>query len=148
MGIKAAVVAGLVLLSTPSLAEWKFDSFTDRMSNKRYTFASLAPTTSDRPISLNLGCINNTLMAWLEPSDKFFVAPDIRYRFDEGRQNMHLSLATPEQNRIYLNSPAPLLKAKRFRIEIMPRYSKSEANFADFKTAGVKEAAVKASCPK
>lgn len=149
MGLKAAVIITSIIFSSGSAhAGWQFQSFKDRMSGKTYTFAFVSPTTSDKQISLNFGCVNKQPMAWLETSVKFYVAPYIRYRFDNGGEHMHLSIASPELGRIYLNSPSPLLRAKRFRIEIMPQYSKSGSNFADFDLAGAKEAAAKAACPK
>ena len=53
MGLKAALI-GLAFLGTPALAEWKVESFKDRMTEKTVKYATLPAKTADRGISAQL----------------------------------------------------------------------------------------------
>ena len=127
-------------------SRWRTESFKDRMTDKAYSFVSLSPDTSDAPATLEIGCVNKSVQAYVSiPSHRFFIAPYIRYRLDDRSPVTHKAILGSNE-RIYLDSVTALTRTKRLRLEVIPDGGGQQI-FADFSLTGIKEAARIAKCP-
>jgi len=135
------------LLERQRKARWRATSFKDRMTDKEYSFVSLSPETSDVPATLEIGCVNRSVQAYVSiPSRRFFIAPYIRYRIDDRAPVTHKAVLGSNE-RVYLDSVTALKEAKRFRLEVIPDGGGQQI-FSDFDLAGIKDAVQVAKCPR
>lgn len=143
MGLKAAVIAAAVVISTPAFAAWQTGSFKDRMSDREYKYVTVQANEPDQGIRaiLQVSCMNGSPMPMLildHPMTRGQIG--INWRLDNSPQRPSFLHVFSDPNEIPFVgvSPKMFYGKKRFRITIFPTGSKTlfwEFNISDAQKA-------------
>jgi hypothetical protein len=146
----ALAIAALLVSSVPTLAEWRMQTFTDQMTDRRETSATLAAGNSTHA-ALRVHCMNSSLFPEIVFDEVIgFGRIGANYRFDDGPMEQRIMpiSASGRELWLWLGEPAAIAKqigkSKRLRVQVFPRGG--EATFFNFDLAGAEKAIAEISC--
>jgi hypothetical protein len=125
---KILVVFGVFYLSSPAHAEWKIQSYKDRMTDREVKVATLQASKPDHGISavLVVRCLENDLVGGLylaiRLTTKFTPGRmGLRYRVDNAATNdRFMPVDSDLQSMTHWGEPSELIDKKRIRVELQP----------------------------
>lgn len=115
----------LAVIATPAAAEWKVDSFKDRMTDKINKTATVAAAAPDSGISANLrvSCMNGSPMMFADISGALTPGRvSGAYRLDSGSVQPALLSVTSDPHQVAFIAPEPgiLSGRKQMRLQLSP----------------------------
>lgn len=140
MGRKAALTIFLLTSVAPAEAEWKVDSFKDRMTDRVLKSATTPAKEADGRISatLRVSCMNGTPMIFTDLAGGGLTPGRVNgvYRLDDGGMSpTYLSVTSDPRQVAFVGTPPNVLSGKkRMRLQLSP-YGRSAMVF-EFDVAG------------